>query len=147
MVRLRQELLEGSLLQYLLCFLSTEKVCLFTNTTRLELSFIPPLARGKLAFSRSHLKHWRAAAAQRGTKNRSDFCSYSMDNNMLPSVRQQNRVIMCNACHDICMSPVCCFEVASGSRSSTYRWRAAAHLSTRLFTFCLPARRLPQAHL
>ena len=44
--------------------------------------------------------------------------SYSMDNNMIPSVRQQNRVIMCNACHDICMSPVCCFEVASGSRSS-----------------------------
>ena len=63
MVRLRQELLEGSLLQYLLCFLCTQKVCLFTNTTRLELSFIPPLARGKLACSRSHLKHWRAAAA------------------------------------------------------------------------------------
>ena len=44
--------------------------------------------------------------------------SYSMDNNMIPSVRQPNRVIMCDACHDICMSPVCCFEVASGSRSS-----------------------------
>ena len=68
MVRLRQELLEGSLLQYLLRLLSTEKVCLFTNTTRLELSFISPLARGSLAFSGSHLKHWRAAAAQMGNQ-------------------------------------------------------------------------------
>ena len=54
----------------------------------------------------------------RGEPKTEATSSYSMDNNMLTSIRQRNRVIRCNACHDICMSPVCCFEVASGSRSS-----------------------------
>ncbi len=88
------------------------------RTACLEVAFITHPAMNKLAVSLSRLKHWRAAAAcSEKRKNQKRLPSYSMNTNMLPSIGQPNRVISRNACHETCMSRMCCFEVASGSCS------------------------------
>ncbi len=129
MVCLRQGRLEGDLLRYLRCFFPLSRCACFKNCVSRGGFYYSPCDEQAGIRSKSS----EALACHRsleGHKKQKRLPSYSMNTNMLPSIGQPNRVIRRNACHDTCMSRMCCFEVASGSCSSQ-SWACCRRLEHR----------------